>query len=188
VLQAQNVILAMGFVDKPNVPVGMLNVPTEWKPLDTAILEGKTWNKALVIGGGLTAVQAAQKLIARIDNSNVTLCSRRPLSSNHFDLEVEWYNWTTRNKCMNEFYHQDPQDRLKLIQASRNGGSVPMMYMNEVKQLENDGKLRRRVGHANYIGQSSRTKSLSIEIDGEYENYDIVILACGSNWIVRSIH
>lgn len=182
-IKAKNVILAMGFVGKPNIPVGLSNVPDDrmipWKMINKSIKSRKNWKKVLVIGGGLSAVQASQKLIAYNSGIHATVCSRRPLSSRHFDLHVEWFNWRTRNKCMNDFYHQKPIDRLKIIKESRNGGSVPVMYMKDVLQLEQNDKLHRLVGNAHFIGESPSTKQLCIDINGSVEHYDAVVLACG---------
>lgn len=193
---AKNVILTMGTVGTPNIPPGLQSAPRliSWTTLDTAI--DKSWSKVLVVGGGLTAVQAAQRLIAE-NVGHVTLCSRRPLVERHFDLAVEWFDRRTTNKCMSDFYHQSHDERLRILKESRGGGSVPCVYMKDVRCLEREGKLRCVVGHAEYEADAAACQknqgttttktqtACALHIQGSssvvvvVEHYDAIVLACG---------
>jgi len=63
------------------------------------------------MGGGLTAAQVALKELATrqnepsTDEPKVLLVSRRPLVEQHFDINVDWFDLRTTNKCMADFYH-----------------------------------------------------------------------------------
>lgn len=46
--------------------------------------------RVLVLGGGLTAVQVAQ--LALKQHCKVTLLSRRPLTTRHFDVNETWFD------------------------------------------------------------------------------------------------
>jgi lysine/ornithine N-monooxygenase len=197
-IHASNVILAMGTVGRPNIPAGLVNVPSSrivpWKKLDTELKAGTTkrWKKVLVVGGGLTAVQAAQRLTMH-NCRDVTICSRRPLTERHFDLHVDWFDQRTKNKCMSDFYHQAPAFRLRLLKECRNGGSVPALYMKDINRLEHESNhnqatrlFRRVTGQAEFLGLASND-ALCLQINPSnhddrekfVEHYDTIVLACG---------
>jgi lysine/ornithine N-monooxygenase len=193
IVKASNVVLAMGSVGVPNVPDGVKNLPNNrivpWRQLEHALKDTtrdpKLWNRVLVIGGGLTAVQAVQKLRSYGENQHVTICSRRPLAERHFDLKVEWFDQRSRNKCLSDFYHQTPQERLELIQKCRNGGSVPAIYMKDIRRMEcQDGEgFRRVVGNVQFSRLVSNG-TICVQIENEdgsimMEEYDSIVLACG---------
>mmetsp|Transcript_5254 Transcript_5254/g.9321 ORF Transcript_5254/g.9321 Transcript_5254/m.9321 type:complete len:311 (+) Transcript_5254:31-963(+) len=122
-LFAKTVVLATGMVGKPIVPSSLKLIPkwTFWnKPEQPAFLRGNLSycsvipNKkltTLVMGGGLTAAQVALKELATrqnepsTDEPKVLLVSRRPLVEQHFDINVDWFDLRTTNKCMADFYH-----------------------------------------------------------------------------------
>ncbi|KAI2489865.1 L-lysine 6-monooxygenase (NADPH-requiring) [Fragilaria crotonensis] len=140
---AKAVILATGVVGYPSIPDGLKNAPNviSWTQLDSLLLSNqrnpknqttKPITRVLVVGGGLTAVQAALKCCSSSGSSSsgntrmvVTLCSRRPLTERHFDLSLDWFDWRSSTKCMADFYnHDDYSQRLMTLRTSRGGGSV----------------------------------------------------------------
>ena len=56
-----------------------------------------------IAGGGLSAAQAALFAVKR-GAAAVTLCSRRPLQTRHFDLPLEWFDPRHVNKQRFPFY------------------------------------------------------------------------------------
>ena len=58
--------------------------------------------RALVVGGGLSAAQAALRLCS--EGAAVTLCSRRALTTAEFDLPSSWLNWRLAEKNRFEFF------------------------------------------------------------------------------------
>jgi hypothetical protein len=58
-----------------------------------------------IAGGGLSAAQAALFVVNRgAASDSVTLCSRRPLQTWHFDLPLEWFDPRHANKQHFPFY------------------------------------------------------------------------------------
>jgi Pyridine nucleotide-disulphide oxidoreductase len=113
----------------------------------------------LVVGGGLTAVQVALKLLKDDTSCRVTLCSRRPLMERHFDIPVEWFDRRTATKCLYDFYHDPVQDRLRALRATKDGGSVPPIYMRQLRRMEKAGRLDRLVAEPVYLQEESAATS-----------------------------
>ena len=73
------VVLALGPTGKPIIPSKICNVPNDqlipWNQMNERLMPKH--EVVLVVGGGLTAVQAAQYSLRQ--GKRVYLCSRRPL-------------------------------------------------------------------------------------------------------------
>lgn len=181
-LFASAVILAMGSVGVPITPSKLKFLPAHcvlpWAAMDE-LAEQESSESILVVGGGLTAVQAALRCVSL--GHEVTLCSRRPLVQRHFDLPLDWFDRRTSARCMSDFYHQSREKRLSLLRESRDGGSIPCLYMNQVLQLVEQGKLRLVVGQAEYKG-TTETDEVCIQFhdeDNQTGAFRKVVLACG---------
>jgi hypothetical protein len=193
IVKATSVILAMGTVGENIVPPGLAEVPTifkyQWTEMDRIPTGAET---VLVVGGGLSAVQAAHRALRQ--NKRVVLCSRRPLVERHFDLHFDWFDRRTSTKCMADFYHLSVQERLRLLKESRDGGSVPPIYMNDIRKWERSGMLKVVVGDAQYdrsidvamlpaaggvSTSSTNSSSVQVWIQGEPQIFDAIVLACG---------
>jgi Pyridine nucleotide-disulphide oxidoreductase len=183
-LSGNSVVLAAGMVGRPVTPPKLRGARglLPWTSLG-AEFRAEGWKRVLVVGGGLTAVQAVQKILAVSTDCRVTLCSRRPLKERHFDLHLEWFDRRTTNKCMSDFYHQPLEDRLQLLRQARSGGSVPAVYMSHVRRLEESGRLDRVVDEAEYVGSQADCNGLvstfMVRIGGNVEEYQAVVIACG---------
>ncbi|KAI2511429.1 L-lysine 6-monooxygenase (NADPH-requiring) [Fragilaria crotonensis] len=178
---AKAVILATGVVGYPSIPDGLKNAPNviSWTQLDSLLLSNqrnpknqttKPITRVLVVGGGLTAVQAALKCCSSGSSSSgntrmvVTLCSRRPLTERHFDLSLDWFDWRSSTKCMADFYnHDDYSQRLMTLRTSRGGGSVPRMYMTQVRK-----RLQCVVGDVVYQG-TTESGSMLVDLGQQQE-------------------
>jgi Pyridine nucleotide-disulphide oxidoreductase len=182
-IRAAAVVVAMGIVGKPIIPRSLAAAPNlvPWEELgkDTSPLKKSSCKKVLVVGGGLTAVQAAQRVVKDRKDVHVTLCSRRQLVERHFDLSIDWFDRRTSNKCMSDFYHQPKADRLALLKGSRGGGSVPGVYMKDLVQMERANRIVRIVGNARYVVMGDADTSMIEFDDGSMEDFDVIILACG---------
>lgn len=182
-LRARSVILATGIVGKPVIPRGLETCPTvSWmdthafpqaiKPTSKNTLPKE---RVLVVGGGLTAVQTALRVVQ--DGHQCVLCSRRPLQEKHFDIPVEWFDRRTSNKCLSEIYHDSVHSRLRQLRAARDGGSVPPMYM---KRLEKCRHCILWVGELEYQKEAGDARAqVTICFEGSIYKFDRVILACG---------
>lgn len=190
-ISAKAVILAMGPTGRPIIPPSLQSAPRLllWTELNQVRPQS---NRVLVVGGGLTAVQVALKMIKQ--GKTCILCSRRPLVEKHFDIGFEWFNLRTVNKCMSDFYHQDTADRLAVLKQARDGGSVPPIYMREVEHAQDSGTLVRVVGEARVVSENSNGQSM-VTINGDDEEFciDDIVLACGlepdcrQNPVVKSV-
>ena len=168
---ARAVILATG-------PVSKWNVPTPFAPhlgaspliLHTeALLTNSTCTlseqiarrcpeesaRVLVIGGGISAAQAA--LAACRAGHQVVLRSRRPLQTKDFDTGSEWLDVRTGARLRFEFLCLPMVRRRELIRAATPGGSVPATYMAELLAL------------------SKRTTSLQLEVDADIDRSNVHI-------------
>mmetsp|Transcript_45599 Transcript_45599/g.111024 ORF Transcript_45599/g.111024 Transcript_45599/m.111024 type:complete len:565 (+) Transcript_45599:110-1804(+) len=202
---AGSVVLAVGPTGRPIIPPSIENVPKcrFWnQPLAASEdEENSTELPVLVVGGGLTAIQVALQEVERNKHrqESVILCSKRPLVSRHFDIPVDWFSTRTMNKCMAELFYDRPiNKRVISLKEARGGGSIPPMYMDQIRRAEQDGSLRCVVGNLEYEGDTSNSGStlggtmISVKVnegDDPDENADNdtvlyfevndVILACG---------
>jgi hypothetical protein len=190
-ISTKAVILATGPTGRPIVPPSLQSIPRLllWTQLDHVLPKSK---RILVVGGGLTAVQAALKMVKL--GKTCILCSRRPLVEKNFDIGFEWFDSRTTNKCMSDFYHEDKADRLAALKQARDGGSVPPMYMRQVRHAQLSSRLICVVGEGQYAYENPSDQSVVITIIGKEFCFDDVVLACGlepnclQNPVVKSVY
>ena len=180
-LTSRRIILAIGTVGKPVVPKGLVHCPSvQWNEPNAFNLESRAAKKKariLVVGGGLTAVQTALRIV---DNGHTcVLCSRRPLQEKHFDIPIEWFDRRTTNKCLSKFYHDTIENRLRQLKEARNGGSIPEMYLERIEKRKN--RLECWVGDVEYDNdwRSLSDDKIDIQFEGKTFSFDKVILATG---------
>lgn len=176
---ASSVVLALGSSGTQVIPNKLTDVPKHqlisWYSMKEC-LQPKH-ESVLVVGGGLTAVQTAQYCLRQ--GKKVVLCSRRPLVERHFDTEDCWFDKRTVNKHISEFLHQDESERLRQLKEVRGGGSVPPIYMNDLRKWQTIGQLTLvNKTEPEYISETYDDKVL-ISINGEKLAFDCVIIACG---------
>lgn len=131
-----SVVLALGPTGTAVVPPGILSVPRDqhisWKHMQEQLQAHQ--EVVLVVGGGLTAVQAAQHCLRQ--GKKVYLCSRRPLVERHFDINECWFDKRSANKHISDFYHLPESERLAALREVRGGGSVPPLYMKDLRKWQ----------------------------------------------------
>ena len=196
------VVLALGPVGKLVVPPKMCNVPKE-KLIPWNYMKENLKPKhevVLVVGGGLTAVQAAQHCLR--EGKRVILCSRRPLVERHFDINECWFDKRSANLHIADFYHLPEEERLEALRGVRGGGSVPPLYMKDIRKWEKKGQLTLVNTVEPRFVSSTDTGKVLISLDqigakeelGVEVQVDCVILATGikpdclENHLVRKIH
>ena len=183
---ARSVILATGITGHTVVPPDLEHCPkvVPWNAQNafpSPALTEQNKQRILVVGGGLTAVQAALRVAQ--DNHECVLCSRRPLQEKHFDIPVEWFDLRKTNKHLSEIYHCDMEERMKQLKKARDGGSVPSMYMKLLEKYK--GNLECCVGNVEYMAgdnvddDQNETEKVTIAINGVPFHFDKVIVACG---------
>ena len=105
-----------------------------------ASMEPHSWHgsgsgsaRLLVIGGGLTAAQAALAAVAA--GSRVVMRSRRPLTTRAYDISKEWLDLRHATRLRSELLSTPVEGRLKMVREEVQGGSVPESYMKELRHL-----------------------------------------------------
>ena len=192
VISSKSVILATGAVGRP-IPIIPKHIKElsstrifQWQQLDQAISSlnqcAAKKSKVLVVGGGLTAVQAAHKVV-KGSGAQVVLCSRRDLVERHFDIPVKWFDEREARFHQSQFYFEPEEERLKALKSTRGGGTVPPVYMKKTRALEIRGHITRKTGDVVSITEEN-DDSLMVTIkhtDSSEEKIeiDIIIVACG---------
>lgn len=99
----------------------------------------------LVIGGGLTAAQAALAAVAA-GCKRVVLRSRRPLTTRAYDLSSNWLDQRHATRLRSEFFATPTEERLKMVRSEVHGGSVPEPYMKKLRHVaRTSGRLELQV-------------------------------------------
>ena len=178
-INCNSVVLALGPTGTPVTPAKLCNVPKDrliqWPKMKEHL---KSHHKrVLVVGGGLTAVQVAQYCLR--SGRKVVLCSRRPLVERHFDIDTCWFDKRSANLQISEFYHQSEAERLTALKEVRGGGSVPPIYMNDVRKWQRSGELSVLNGVEPEYMESTVDGRVVIGMGKEQMTFDFIILACG---------
>mmetsp|Transcript_14442 Transcript_14442/g.34820 ORF Transcript_14442/g.34820 Transcript_14442/m.34820 type:complete len:486 (-) Transcript_14442:52-1509(-) len=189
-ITSESVVMALGPTGTPVIPPKICDVPRDqlipWNRMQENL---KSCHEVvLVVGGGLTAVQTAQHCLRR--GKRVYLCSRRTLIERHFDIEHCWFDKRSANKHISDFYHQPESRRLADLREVRGGGSVPPLYMNDLRKWNKTGQLTlvekvepeflRSTKDGKvwismvYNQEDSREKKEKLQLA-----FDCIILACG---------
>ena len=179
-VRARNVVLALGVPGPPRVPPAFADLPKHLMfhsdfELGSRMKELRGNKQVLVIGGGLTAVQAAQLALKK--GCLVTLCSRRELNTRHFDVSQTWFDRRQANRHHYEFFEQSLDCRLKHIKEARGGGSVPPMYMKELRDAEANGLIELKCVEAQV--EAIFSDSVQVRLGSEVKCFDLVVNACG---------
>ena len=178
VIQSSSVVLALGHTGSPVTPPKLRGMPDDklisWKQMRENVRPHH--QHVLVVGGGLTAVQAAQHCLRQ--GKRVCLCSRRPLVERHFDIDTCWFDRRSANKHIADFYHQPDARRLAALREVRGGGSVPQLYMADVRRWQARGQLT-LVHDAEPTFDRATEAGAWISLGGEPRAFDLVVNACG---------
>lgn len=183
VLRANRVVLAIGMAGPPAMPLRSEYLKcTETKTFQLFNKEKKDFpslaaqDRVLVIGGGLTAVQAVQK--AAKHGCNVVLMSRRPIRTKHLDIGTrEAVNPRYKNEMRYKFLESPIHERAKAACKIRDGGSVPRIYMETLELLEERGQVKRVV--KDYSSIIYKHGIATLLDNGTELQFDWIISACG---------
>ena len=176
---SSSVILALGPTGRVVIPEQISQVPKaqliSWKCMKNELKPNH--EVVLVVGGGLTAVQAAQYVLRQ--GKRVYLSSRRQLVERHFDIDTCWFDKRSTNLHISEFYHRSEAERLAALKEARGGGSVPPIYMKDLRKWEEKGKLTLVTADPEYICSTDNGKLVIALNEGKTELFDCIIHACG---------
>lgn len=172
VVQARNVVLAIGNSEHPHRPAWSHNQPDIHHLFDMTFTPDAhpTQQQTVVIGGGISAAQIALTL-SKQQPGMVTLLSRHPLREHHFDSDP---CWVTR-LCLKDFHAEpDINRRRQMIQRARKPGSIPPDVLSQLR----DAAAQQRIHllHGEVTGVQASGLQL---VDGQYIKASRVILATG---------
>jgi hypothetical protein len=104
------------------------------------------WSEAVVVGGGLSAVETASSLAAERPG-HVTLLHRHALRVRDFDSDPGWLG----PRRLRPFHRASAETRRRLVDAARSGGSVPPAEAAALRRAEREGRLRVVLGEVGSV-------------------------------------
>jgi lysine/ornithine N-monooxygenase len=199
-IAATRIVLAIGASDQPHWPEWTRQLRVVGAPIDHVFSRAfdlhrlRSWEHAVVIGGGITAVQTALALAERAPG-RVSMVTRHSLRIEMFDSDPCWIGAL----CMQEFERASHGERRRMIAQARNRGLVPREIATELFDAIQEGQLSLTCGEiARAHAIAGNRVQLTISGDGEIPvallNSDLVILATGfdrsrpgGEWLDRAI-
>ncbi len=134
----------------------------------------------VVVGGGLTSAQIVIRALEE-GYHKVILLTRGHLKSKPFDVDLGWVGRYSNYLKMQFWQNEDVQERLNMLRAARNGGSVTPTYAKVLARLQALGKVEVRthttIAKAEYEGRWSletRTSADGGRVDEVQADYLIV--------------
>lgn len=129
----------------------------------------------LVVGGGITAAQAALRLAAQAPGA-VTLLMRHPIREHQFDSDPGWLG-----PKYQDGWHQvtDYNQRRQMIQKARHRGSMPPEVVRQVKRAQKVGALCVVQGEITAVSPTSGDAMEVCCSDGRLLWADHILLATG---------
>jgi len=179
-VESSAVVLALGFPGPAVMPAKLAALSSSSighvESNGGAILSNlRSGERVCVVGGGLTAVQASQ--LAHRRGCNVTLLTRRALKTRQFDVDVKWFDRRQNRALHFQFLEKSSAERLAMIKETRGGGSVPPMYMEDLKAREASSGLQLICGEIEAAKLAG--ERVEVAINGQVHVFDRVISACG---------
>lgn len=199
-ISAKRIVLAIGASDQPHWPEWARELQAVGAPIDHVFSRTfhlhrlRSWEHAVVIGGGITAAQTALALAERTPG-RVSMVTRHSLRIEMFDSDP----CRIGALCMQEFERASHGERRRMITHARNRGSVPREIATELFDAIQEGRLSLTCGeialaHAIAGSRVQLTISDDSEMPVALLNSDLVILATGfdrsrsgGEWLDRAI-
>jgi hypothetical protein len=184
---ARRVVLATGSAQR-QIPDWVNEIQTVYPPdrlchsqtidLRKLQLAGK---RVLIVGGGLTSGHLAVGAISR--GAKVHLLIRRKLAEKLFDAEPGWLG----PKYLKDFFAQsDWQQRFKMIQQARNGGSMTPAIATQLRRQVRSGNIRIdencQIIKAQWLGENWCVQCS----DGSQHECDYIWLSTGTRFDVTT--
>ncbi|MEM7050122.1 MAG: FAD/NAD(P)-binding protein [Acidobacteriota bacterium] len=177
-IAAARVVLALGAGDQPEWPEWAVGHGSRIRhlfdpPGQPSPHRSDPGERALVVGGGISAVQAAIRLVA--DQRTVDLVTRHPPRVHRFDSDPGWLG----PKLMPTFERErDPDGRRRIIQQARHRGSVTPEVRHALRVALASGRLT--LHHSEVSGLEVDGAGLQLELtSGERIDGDHLYLATG---------
>lgn len=142
--------------------------------LDPAFGRAETgrWHEAVVVGGGLSAVETSLRLASQRPG-RVTLLHRDELRIRDFDSDPSWLG----PRRLRSFRRASETTRRRLIDEARSGGSVPPAEAESLRGALREGRLRSVRGEV--AGLREGLEVASPPCEPTVLRADLVLLATG---------
>lgn len=180
-LRARRILLAIGAGDQPAWPAWAQELREQGVAIDHVFAQGfaaeelPDWNHAVVVGGGISAVQLAMRLGARRPGA-VTLLTRGPLREAQFDSDPGWLGPLELHGFAKL---EDPVARRRAITGARHRGSSPRDVLLALRRARRAKRVIVREGE---VVRARFDRSLGPELwlrEGEAVHADQIVLATG---------
>lgn len=125
-----------------------------------------------VIGGGISAVQVALRLLV-LGAAAVTVVADRAPQCSELDSDLRW----AREGSLRLWARLDPGSRVRLLQLARHRGSVPPGLWERAQRERRRGRLQLLLGEP--TGAASPAAGVRVEVGGTTVEVDRVLLATG---------
>ncbi len=177
-LRTRRLILAVGMSEQPCWPGWARALQIEGARIAhvfDADFNRREWThnrRTIVVGGGITAVQTALKLVTET-RGTVHLLSRHALRESQYDFNPCWIG----PKCLRAFYGEDLPQRRATIDRARIAGSLP----SEVLAAFNQALSAKRIGFSEgrCLDAAMANGAVRLETAAGVIEADQVILATG---------
>ncbi|MCP3026565.1 NAD(P)-binding domain-containing protein [Halobacillus sp. A5] len=177
-LEAENVVLAVGVNDRPHYPDWTKTLMDQQAGRVQHVFEEPVNDNAksyAVIGGGITSAHMAKTLALRT-KAQVTLIKRHPFRLKDFDSDPGWLG----PKYLNRFHKTKCYSkRRQQIREARNRGSITTGIRNDLRALEQEGKLE-IITNEILNAKSESNKAAVIFSDGSSITTEQLVLATGA--------
>ncbi|WP_368503703.1 FAD/NAD(P)-binding protein [Alkalihalophilus sp. As8PL] len=175
---SKRVVIAIGLGEHPLWPEWATDLKEKGAEVhhvfEESFLTNTIFNKSIVIGGGISAVQVALK-ISQQSTEKVHLATRHPLRTKQFDSHPGWLG----PKYMRAFIKEESiQKRREKIKQARNRGSIPIELRAKIRRFEGEGKVHSFVSELNTSHFDGELVHLTFK-DGTVWSGKQIILATG---------
>jgi thioredoxin reductase len=177
-IKSRYVILAIGMGEQPYWPTWARSLQKDGARIDHLFDIGfrpaKTSESSMtvVVGGGISAVQASLKLSNRLPGK-IRLISRHRLRKSQYDFDPCWIG----PKCLKEFHCSDYGKRRHSVDRARIGGSAPFEVLEELRNAVSAGRIEFQQGCIR--GASTNGGRIRLKTETDAEKADAVVLATG---------
>jgi hypothetical protein len=194
-IEARRVLIAIGAGEQPHWPGWAQALREAAAPVAHVFDAGfrrdalPEWRHAVVVGGGISAVQTALALANRMPG-RVTLLMRHPMRVRQFDSDPGWIGPRYQRPFQRV---PDPERRREIIGQARHRGSMPAEVAADLRRALAAGTLALRAGDV--VEAARETDGIDLRLDrGEPLAADLVLLATGFDphrpggaWLDRAV-
>ncbi|OQX29323.1 MAG: hypothetical protein B0D92_04375, partial [Spirochaeta sp. LUC14_002_19_P3] len=172
VISAAKAILAIGIGDQPEWPDWARAGKRKIQHLFDADFQWpQTTESIIIVGGGITAAQAALQM----KNRQVHLVSRHGFRLHQFDSDPGWFGPKHLPEFLNE---KNPVVRRRIIRNARYRGSMPPEVHQALVKAIDDGKIQYHTAQIEGVEESDNSISITT-VENQTISAEHLVLATG---------